>query len=138
MGARGWLMESEVVETLMRACESNQYLREHGHRATMKTIESGLRDGLNVPHDDIEDRDDSAAHANRGNGAGHQQQQKQKEPPPRARTTGEWDDPDMSILDDRRGELPDLPIKVFPQSMHRWMNDAARGAGVTVGHIACR
>ena len=42
----------------------------------------------------------------------------------------------MSILDDRRGELPDLPIEVFPQSMHRWMIDAARGAGVTVGHIA--
>ena len=42
----------------------------------------------------------------------------------------------MSILDDRRGELPDLPIDVFPQSMHRWMIDAARGAGVTVGHIA--
>ena len=42
----------------------------------------------------------------------------------------------MSILDDRRGELPDLPIDIFPQSMHRWMRDAARGAGVTVGHIA--
>ena len=42
----------------------------------------------------------------------------------------------MSILDNRRGELPDLPIEVFPQSMHRWMLDAARGAGVTVGHIA--
>ena len=38
-----------------------------------------------------------------------------------ARETGDWDDPDMSILDDRRGELPDLPIEVFPQSMHRWM-----------------
>ena len=42
----------------------------------------------------------------------------------------------MSILDDRRGELPELPMEVFPQRMHRWMVDAARGAGVTVGHIA--
>ena len=42
----------------------------------------------------------------------------------------------MSILDDRRGELPELPMEVFPPSMHRWMVDAARGAGVTVGHIA--
>jgi hypothetical protein len=56
--------------------------------------------------------------------------------PARTRTTGEWDDPDMSILDHRRGELPDLPIKVFPHSMHRWMLSAACGAGVTIGHIA--
>ena len=137
MAARGWLMENEIIETLVRACESNQYLREHGHRATMKTIESGICDGLNVPHDDLDDRTDGALHAGGRNGAGRQEQQrKQKEHPQRARTTGEWDDPDMSILDDRRGELPDLPIDVFPQSMHRWMNDAARGAGVTVGHIA--
>ncbi len=92
-----------------------------------------------MPHDDLDDRDDGAAHAGGGNGAGHQQQQQQKQAgaPSSARaTTGDWDDPDMSILDDRRGELPDLPIDVFPQSMHRWMLDAARGAGVTVGHIA--
>ncbi|MET4418277.1 DUF3987 domain-containing protein [Bradyrhizobium sp. RT3a] len=136
MAARGWLMESEIIQTLVRACEGNGYLREHGHRATMKTIESGLREGLIVPHDDLEDRDDSPAHANRGNGARHQQQQKQKTAPQRVRTTGEWDDPDISILDDRRGELPDLPVDVFPQSMHRWLLDASRGAGVTVGHIA--
>ena len=125
MAARGWLMESEIIETLVRACEANHYLREHGHRATMKTIESGIRDGLSVPHDDLEDRDDGAAHASGSKGASHQQQQ-QQQPSKRStssgtRSTGEWDDPDMSILDDRRGELPDLPIDVFPQSMHRWM-----------------
>jgi hypothetical protein len=49
MAARSWLMESEIIETLVRACEGNQYLREHGHRAMMKTIESGIRDGLKVP-----------------------------------------------------------------------------------------
>jgi hypothetical protein len=136
MAARGWLMESEIIETLVRSCEINEFLREHGYRATMKTIESGLRDGVNVPHDDLEDRDDSAAHAGGGNAAAQQQKEKQKERPQRSRVTGEWDDPDISILDDRRGELPNLPIDVFPQSMHRWMFDAARGAGVTVGHIA--
>jgi len=138
MAARGWLIESEIIETLVRACESNQYLREHGHRATMKTIESGIRDGLSVPHDDLEDRDDGAAHASSGNRAdpGQQREEPKQERKQRQRETGDWSDPDMSILDDRRGELPDLPIKVFPQSMHRWMLDAARGAGVTVGHIA--
>ena len=78
MAARGWLMESEILEALVRACEANHYLREHGHRATMKTIESGLRDGLGVPHDDLEDRDDGAAHASGGNGADHQQQQQEQ------------------------------------------------------------
>ena len=141
MAARGWLMESEIIETLVRACESNHYLREHGHRATMKTIESGLSDGINVPHDDLADRDDSAALAGGGNSTSHQQQRQQPEQPKqerkqRQRETGDWSDPDMSILDDRRGDLPDLPIDLFPQSMHRWMRDAARGAGVTVGHIA--
>jgi len=138
MAARGWLMETEIVEVLVRACEDNQYLREHGHRATMKTIESGIRDGLSVPHDDLEDRDDGAAHASSGNRADHGQQREEpkQERKQRQRETGDWSDPDMSILDDRRGELPDLPIDVFPQSMHRWMLDAARGAGVTVGHIA--
>ena len=140
MAARGWLMESEILEALVRACEVNHYLREHGHRATMKTIESGLRDGLGVPHEDLEDRDDGAGHANRGNGASQQQQQKQEQPKQerkqRQRETGDWNEPDLSILDDRRGELPDLPIEVFPQTMHRWLHKAARGAGVTVGHIA--
>ncbi|WP_426613812.1 DUF3987 domain-containing protein [Bradyrhizobium sp. McL0616] len=137
MVARGWLMESEVIETLVRASEGNQYLREHGRGATMKTIESGIRDGLGMPHDDLDDRDECAGHTRRGNGVDHKEQgQSSKDHPRRARTTGEWDEPDMSILDDRRGELPELPMEVFPRSMHRWMDDAARGAGVTVGHIA--
>jgi hypothetical protein len=139
MAARGWLMESEILEALVRACEANQYLREHGHRATMKTIESGLRDGLGVPHDDLDDRDDSAPHAGFGNGADHgqqQQEQPKQERKQRQRETGDWSEPDLSILDDRRGELPELPIEVFPQTLHPWLRGAARGAGVTVGHIA--
>ena len=136
MAARGWLMESEIIEVLVRACEGNLYLREHGHSATTKTIDGGIRDGLSVPHDDLEDRA-GATHTGRGNGEGHNaQRQQQQERLRRARTTGEWEEPDMSILDNRRGELPDLPIDVFPQSMHRWMLDAAHGAGVTVEHIA--
>jgi hypothetical protein len=143
MAARGWLMESEITEALVRACEGNNYLRDHGMRATMKTIESGIRDGLKVEHEDLEDRDDSAAHARAGNGADQQQQsqqgkqeQKQKDCTQRKHTTGNWDDPDLSIVDDRRGDLPDLPIDAFPKATHRWMRDAARGAGVTIDHIA--
>jgi hypothetical protein len=140
MAARGWLIESEITDALVRACEANQYLREHGHRATLKTIESGIRDGLMVEHEDLEDRDDGARHTSSSDGADQQKpkqdKQEHKERKQRTRTTGDWDDPDTSILDDRRGELPELPIEAFPQAIHRWMRDAASGAGVTIDHIA--
>jgi len=139
MSARGWLMEGEITGALLRACESNQYLREHGHRATLKTIESGIRDGLNVPHDDLEDCEDTAQ---AGSSAGMQQEHpKQEQPKPqeqkqRQRETGHWDSPDLSIVDDRRGALPNLPLSAIPPAIHRWLTDAALGAGVTVDHIA--
>jgi hypothetical protein len=141
MAARGWLMEGEITPALLRACEGNQYLREHGHRATLKTIESGVRDGFKMPHDDLEDRNKGAPPGGNGadRGQKHQQQDKQqqkKEGTQRQRATGDWDGPDESILDDRRGELPELPLEAFPKAMHRWMLEAAGGAGVTAGHIA--
>jgi hypothetical protein len=117
---------------LIRACERNNYLREHGHSATMKTIENGLRDGLDAPHDDLGDSNNNSFVDGNGRDYYHHKQQQQK----RQRETGDWDDPDESIIDDRRGELPEIPIEAFPQNMHRWMRDAAEGAGVTVGHIA--
>ena len=46
-----------------------------------------------------------------------------------------WQDPDWSILDDRRGELPDFPIDVLSQSWTDWVTKAAHGAGVTVAHV---
>jgi hypothetical protein len=51
-------------------------------------------------------------------------------------TIGSWDDPDLSIVDDRRGELPTFPLEALPKTMHRWLRDAAAGAGVTIDHIA--
>ena len=140
MAARGWLMESEIIETLVRACEANHYLREHGHRATMKTIESGHarrpQCAARRPRGPRRRRRTCEQRQWRGHSSSSSRSNPSRSAKQRQRETGDWDDPDMSILDDRRGELPDLPIDVFPQSMHRWMLDAARGAGVTVGHIA--
>jgi Protein of unknown function (DUF3987) len=45
-----------------------------------------------------------------------------------------WEDPDWSILDDKRGDLPD-----FPDCLGKaWAttNRAAKGAGVTIAHVA--
>jgi hypothetical protein len=47
-----------------------------------------------------------------------------------------WDDPDISILDDRRGELPDFPIDVLTLAWQGWLKRAAHGAGVRPEHIA--
>jgi hypothetical protein len=46
-----------------------------------------------------------------------------------------WEDPDWSILDDRRGELPEFPIEVFPPGWQDWIVRSAHGAGVTPAHI---
>jgi hypothetical protein len=48
----------------------------------------------------------------------------------------DWNDPDLSLLDDRRGELPDFPIDVLTAKWQVWIELAARGAGVTPAHVA--
>ena len=47
-----------------------------------------------------------------------------------------WDAPDWSILDDRRGELPDFPLDYLGGPLRAWVKRAAAGAGVTPAHVA--
>jgi hypothetical protein len=47
-----------------------------------------------------------------------------------------WEFPDWSILDDRRGELPDFPLDCLGAPVREWVERAARGAGVTPAHVA--
>ena len=47
-----------------------------------------------------------------------------------------WDDPDWSIIDDRRGELPEFPIESIPPTWRPWIERAAHGAGATFAHVA--
>ena len=51
-------------------------------------------------------------------------------------STHSWDDPDWSILDDRRGELPEFPIDTVSLRWQDWIKRAAHGAGVTPAHVA--
>jgi hypothetical protein len=48
---------------------------------------------------------------------------------------GSWDCPDLSLLDDRRGELPPFPLDVFSPTWQEWATNAAHGAGTNVGHV---
>jgi Protein of unknown function (DUF3987) len=47
-----------------------------------------------------------------------------------------WESPDWSILDDRRGELPDFPLDCLGEPLQQWVEGAAVGAGVTAAHVA--
>ena len=47
-----------------------------------------------------------------------------------------WDDPDWSILDDRRGDLPEFPIDTLSAPCQGWIERAAHGAGATPAHVA--
>jgi putative DNA primase/helicase len=48
-----------------------------------------------------------------------------------------WDEPDLSLLDDRRGDLPEFPLDTLePEKLRDWVNQAAEGAGTSIGHVA--
>jgi hypothetical protein len=48
----------------------------------------------------------------------------------------EWNYPDWSIIDDRRGELPEFPIDALAAPWQTWVERAAHGAGATPAHVA--
>jgi Protein of unknown function (DUF3987) len=48
----------------------------------------------------------------------------------------DWENPDWSILDDRRGNLPDFPLDCLGGMLKEWIKRAANGAGVTAAHVA--
>jgi hypothetical protein len=47
-----------------------------------------------------------------------------------------WENPDESLLEDRRGDLPDFPNETLPPRVLLWLRPAARGAGVRTDHVA--
>src|SRR5262249_6164846 len=47
-----------------------------------------------------------------------------------------WDEPDWSVLDDRRGSLPEFPIDTLSAPCRGWIERAAHGAGATPAHVA--
>jgi hypothetical protein len=145
MIAREWIDDKAVVDALIEACDRNKYLREHGYRGTMKTIESGIEAGKKEPHQDLPDREPSAdsptplsglSGLSGTEGGVREAANEGQQPRSRKAETGTWDEPDWTLLDDRRGDLPDFPVDTLPASLRGWLLRAARGAGVTPGHVA--
>jgi hypothetical protein len=52
------------------------------------------------------------------------------------RAADAWNDPDWTLLDDRRGTLPEFPVDVFTPAWQNWLVRAAHGAGVRPEHVA--
>src|SRR6185295_19221632 len=48
----------------------------------------------------------------------------------------DWNDPDWSVLDDRRGDLPEFPTDVLTRPWQNWLWHASCGAGVRPEHVA--
>ena len=48
----------------------------------------------------------------------------------------EWGDPDWTILDDRKGTLPEFPTNVLSPPVRDYIERASVGAGVTFAHVA--
>jgi hypothetical protein len=47
-----------------------------------------------------------------------------------------WEEPDISLLDDRRGELPPFPLELLPIKLQDLVKRAAHGAGCSDGYVA--
>ena len=41
-----------------------------------------------------------------------------------------WPDPDLSVLDDRRGPVPAVPLGLLPQPWRDWIADTERATGL--------
>jgi hypothetical protein len=68
-----------------------------------------------------------------GVGAQHQQQSGAR---PKREAIHSWEEPNWSLLEDRRGDLPDFPVDTLGMVCGDWVKHAAHSAGVTTGHVA--
>ena len=76
------------------------------------------------PHPDLQDRpNDKAGHSSNSSS-------------PNQSSARTFDDPDWSILDDRRGKSPEFPLEVFSEKIQHLVRWTAKGAGVTPAHVA--
>jgi Protein of unknown function (DUF3987) len=46
-----------------------------------------------------------------------------------------WEQPDWSLLEDRRGELPEFPIDVLSAGWQAWALETSHGSGTTPAHV---
>jgi Protein of unknown function (DUF3987) len=125
----GWIGRHTVEGALYDAAIANGEVKDDGERAVKDTIKSGIEAGISEPHAPLPDRPLPPKGSGKVTGA---ESTVEKEKP----SVHDWDDPDWSILDDRRGVLPEFPIEIFSQKMQELIKRTSKGAGVTHAHVA--
>jgi hypothetical protein len=143
MIARDWIPRDTVENRLYDAAIVNGSVKDDGSDAALATIQSGMNAGDKEPHPDLPDRkpseDDPTPLSDLSDLSGSQTAKQKANDQGHAKNrkveTGTWDEPDWTLLDDRRGELPDFPVELLPTSLRAWLLRTARGAGVTPGHV---
>ena len=112
-------------------------------RRFKRSLESGLTDGRKVPHDDLKDRKQHTHHEESDGNAKDEakadtrtdQESRQQN---QRRSTGSWEDPDSSILDDRRGDLPEFPCETLPALWQPWLPAQRMAPGSPPAMSRCR
>ena len=46
-----------------------------------------------------------------------------------------WRDPDLSVVDDRRGPVPAVPLTLLPQPWRDWIADTERATGAPADYV---
>jgi hypothetical protein len=139
MVARGWIDMVEVRRALFAAAEACGQIKDDGRQHFEQTFADGIRYGMTIPHPDLRNDDVLPPATSPGDyGADN------AAPPPPPGTSvrkpesiHSWDEPDISLLDDRRGELPDFPLEALcSEPLQDWVTRAAHGSGTSVAHVA--
>jgi hypothetical protein len=121
--ARGWIGGDTVEGRLFDACCRNGLVNEDGEAKVRATLRGGIKAGMQNPHPDLQERPNAnAAYTTDDN--------------PKQSDARAFDDPDWSLLDTRRGSLPDFPLEVLSPKLQEVIRRTSKGAGVTPAHVA--
>ena len=123
MIAPGWIGQATVEGRLFDACRANGLANDTGDAGIRDKIKRGIEATMSNPHPPLPERQ-------RGNGKDAEAAEHHRQP------IHDWSDPDWSILDDWRGELPEFPLDVFSAKIQEVIKRTAKGAGVTSAHVA--
>jgi hypothetical protein len=124
MVGAGWIGRATVEGRLLDAATASGLVRDDGRTAVLATIKSGLDAGEKQPHPSLPEEDRQP----------HIKSREELTSLP-SDAIASWEDPDLSLLDDRRGQLPEFPIDELDPQWRSFIERAARGAGVTVAHV---
>jgi hypothetical protein len=95
------------------------------HALPADDVQLALNQGIADGTKEIEER----PIPNKGNGKAREDARHERE------AIHSWDDPDWSLLEDRRGDLPSFPLDCLNARWQAWALQTAHGSGTTPAHV---